>query len=328
MKLGTQARKNLTKATRTDSYRVPVAEMYIDAEFNARKVNPAHVESLTKAMMNGQRFPAIYIRADDEPGRFLIIDGQHRFLAAKAAGIESIDAIEVEGDDNEMIEIMLDADSGLNLTAIERAKQYQRLIDGGRTRQQIAERNNRSVADVNNHLMILEMPPKLRIQLDEGRISYAEALKLYRNSRADSERIAEIAEQAAAADGKDKVTHKYVEAATSAVEQQNEADRKELEKTSGKAPASNDNGVNAARAGRDSDKPQTGGEREGNSSAPLLRVSKPFGAAKARELIELLCHDYDGESDWSADFDIARMENAAPEKVARINALFRDYLGR
>lgn len=328
MKLGTQARKNLTKATRTDSYRVPVAEMYIDAEFNARKVNPAHVESLTKAMAKGQRFPAIYIRADEEPGRFLIIDGQHRFLAAKAAGIESIDAIEVEGDDNEMIEIMLDADSGLNLTAIERAKQYQRLIDGGRTRQQIADRNSRSLADVNNHLMILEMPPKLRIQLDEGRISYAEALKLYRTSRADSERIAEIAEQAAAADGKDKVTHKYVEAATSAVEQQNQADRAALEKTSSKASKAGDNGVSDARAARDSDKPQNAGEGQQKDKSPLLRISKPFGAAKARELIELLCHDYDGENKWSEDFDLTRLENAAPDKLARIDALFRDYLGR
>lgn len=319
MKLGTQKKKNLTKATKTDTYLVPLDEMYIDPEFNARRVKPFHVNRLVKLLAAGVQLPPIVVRTV-EPGRFLIIDGQHRYLAAKEFGKESFEVKEVEGDDADMMDLMLGAADSLPLRPLERARGYDRLIKAGRTRQQVAERHDRHITDINNHLMLLEMPIKLQIQVDEDQISYAEALKLYRANKGDAEEIAQRAFEAAEADGK-KVTGKYVSAAREQVEKESSEQRKAMEATSAKSTGNPDH-VSEAREARNSDKPEDG---EAPKRQPL-KVSSPFGAAKARALIELLCDGYvpQDDGDWLNYVDIARLKRT-PDIERKINDLFRQY---
>lgn len=315
MKIGTQRKNKLTKATKTDTYLVPLDEMHIDPEFNARRVRQFHVDRLERLIRAEVELPAIVVRTV-EPGNFLIIDGQHRYLAAKACGKVSMEVKEVEGDDADMMDLMLGAADSLPLKPLERARGYQTLIDAGRTRQQIAERHDRHITDINNHLMLLEMPPKLRIQVDEDQISYAEALKLYRANKGEAEEIAQRAFEAAEADGK-KVTGKYVSAAREQVESEAAEQRKQLENTDAETRNQNEklNTITQQAATKD-DK----GERQ------PLKISSPFGAAKARALIEMLSNGYDPhtDGDWLTYFDPARMSN--DEELSRkVNDLFRQY---
>lgn len=284
--IGELKRKGEITATKTDLYRVRAADLKIDPNFNIRKPYPEHVEYWRAAIRAGGPIPAVYIRTLGAD-QMMVVDGQHRVLAHIAEGVEMIAAQEIKGTDAEIIAFMIKSSQGKELTAFERAEAYKRKLDLGETAQEIADSVGRAIADVRNHLMLLEMPWKMRIEIDEGRISYAEALKVYRAHKHEAPEIVAEALKVAQADGKEKVTSKHVEA----VEKQQRA------------------------TGDESD------DKSGSSSAP--KVSKPFGAAKARRLIAILITGYTADQSWSSEFNAS---DFSQEERDEIDQLFREAM--
>lgn len=280
--IGELKRKGEITATKTDLYRVKASDLKIDPNFNIRKPYPEHVEYWRAAIRAGGPIPAVYIRtlAADQ---MMVVDGQHRVLAHIAEGVEMIAAQEIKGSDAEIIAFMIKSSQGKELTAFERAEAYKRKLDLGETAQEIADSVGRAIADVRNHLMLLEMPWKMRIEIDEGRISYAEALKVYRSHKEDAPTVVAEAFKVAQSEGKEKVTGKHVQAVESS---QGAADESEIKIRHG-----------------------------------IPKVKKPFGAAKARRLIDLLASNQPADSDWLDSFSMVNFTQAEKDEI---NKLFRE----
>lgn len=284
--IGELKRKGEITATKTDLYRVRAADLKIDPDFNIRKPYPEHVDYWRAAIRSGGPIPPVYIRTLGAD-QMMVVDGQHRVLAHIAEGVEMIAAQEIKGTDAEIIAFMIKSSQGKELTPFERAEAYKRKLDLGENVQQIADSVGRAVADVRNHLMLLEMPWKMRIEVDEGRISYAEALRVFRSHKESAPEVVAEALKVAQADGKVKVTSKHVEA----VERQQRSSGEEIDGTS--------------------------------ANETKVKVSKPFGAAKARRLIALLSNGYTADQSWSKEFDVA---DFTEDERREIDQLFRESL--
>lgn len=104
---------------------------------------------------------------------FEIVAGERRWRAAQQAGVERVPVVVREVSDRQMLEIALIENlQRENLSPIERAKAYKRLIEEfGMTQEQVAGSTGTSRSSVANVLRLLELPQEIQRAIDEGRIS-------------------------------------------------------------------------------------------------------------------------------------------------------------
>ena len=117
-----------------------------------------------------------------EPGgvRYRLIAGERRLRAASAAGLTRVPVTVRETTDRDQLELaLIENVQREDLSAIEEARAYRRLIDDfGMTQQQTADRIGCSRAKVANRLRLLELPPEVLAALQGGRISEGHARAL------------------------------------------------------------------------------------------------------------------------------------------------------
>ncbi len=117
-----------------------------------------------------------------EPGavRYRLIAGERRLRAATAAGLTRVPVTVRETTDRDQLELaLIENVQREDLSAIEEARAYRRLIDDfGMTQQQTADRVGCSRAKVANRLRLLELAPEVLAALQAGRISEGHARAL------------------------------------------------------------------------------------------------------------------------------------------------------
>ena len=125
-------------------------------------------------------------------GRYEIIAGERRWRAAQKAQIHTLPVIVQELSDNDAMEISLIENlQREDLTALEEAKGYQRLMDEFRhTQDVLAHHLGKSRSHVANTLRLLKLPEKVKKYMQEGALSAGHARCLVGCS--DAEEIAEI----------------------------------------------------------------------------------------------------------------------------------------
>lgn len=125
-----------------------------------------------------------------------LIAGERRLRASKLAGLESIPAIVVNLNDQEMMEIaLLENIQRENLNVIEEAKAYDKLIKSlNYTQEQLASRVGKSREHITNLLRLLKLPEDVQQMVIEKKLSMGHVRALL--SIKDPERIREIARQA------------------------------------------------------------------------------------------------------------------------------------
>ena len=145
--------------------------IYAEKDFNLRDIDDEHVKSIEKAYRAGKYVPAIVVKP--MPDGLKVIDGHHRWFAAKAAKIEAVEVKNFVGDMNDEVSFMITSSQGRNLNPIERAKGYQRLIGQGLTKSDIVNLTGRSQTDVKNHLTLLTASPKVQQAVKDGTAGFA-----------------------------------------------------------------------------------------------------------------------------------------------------------
>jgi ParB family chromosome partitioning protein len=112
--------------------------------------------------------------ADQE---YEIVAGERRFRAAQRAGLLQVPVLIKEITDRECLEIgLVENIQRSNLSAVEEAKAYQKLIDEfGLGQKEIAERVGKSRAAIANYLRILSLPQELLQQVEDGTLSVGHA---------------------------------------------------------------------------------------------------------------------------------------------------------
>ena len=125
-----------------------------------------------------------------------LITGERRLRASKLAGLETIPAIIVQFDDQEMMEIaLLENIQREDLNVIEEAKAYEQLIQKlGYTQEQLAKRVGKSREHITNLLRLLRLPEDMQQYAIEKQLSMGHIRALL--SLKNEEEMRRIAKQA------------------------------------------------------------------------------------------------------------------------------------
>src|SRR5262249_39407434 len=104
---------------------------------------------------------------------YVLIAGERRLRAAERAGLEMIPAIVRDVDERQMLEMALVENiQREDINPVEAARAYQRLAEEfGLTHAEIARRTGKSRSAVVNTMRLLQLPPDVLTEVEEGRLS-------------------------------------------------------------------------------------------------------------------------------------------------------------
>jgi ParB family chromosome partitioning protein len=111
---------------------------------------------------------------------FELIAGERRLRAAKEAGLDRVPVLIRQAGENESMELALIENlQREDLNPLETAAAYQALMEGfGLSKEQIANRLGKSRAAVTNTLRLAQLPEKIRVLLQEGKLTEGHARAL------------------------------------------------------------------------------------------------------------------------------------------------------
>ena len=137
------------------------------------------LEELTASIRNFGIIQPITLKeiADD---KYMIICGERRYRAALKAGLTFIPAyVKTDADENMMEMALLENIQREDLSAIEIALAYQRLLDdSGQTQEQLSERVGKKRATISNYLRLLKLPAEIQVCLKKRTIDMGHARAL------------------------------------------------------------------------------------------------------------------------------------------------------
>lgn len=211
--------KSNPAVSKTTQFAVDPRVLEIEEGFNARPLNPDHVNEMALAQRNGATFPPLDVRVDE--GRILIVDGHHRHAAsmkniAEGYDIKSLDVRQFRGNDADRVAHMLNSASGLALTPLQLGVQYRKLIGYGWSEKQIADRRGKSIQHVKDMILLAESNSDVHQAVNAGHISGTAALKIVKEHGSKAGAVIQEEVEAAQAAGKTKVTPKALARRTTA----------------------------------------------------------------------------------------------------------------
>ena len=123
----------------------------------------------------------IAVREDNlDPGRYEIVAGERRWLAAQKAGLHEVPIVILDLDDNEALEVaIVENIQRDDLNVIEEAKGYQRLSEEfGYDHEKIAQFMSKSRSHISNTLRLLTLPKDVIGLIQEGNLTAGQARPL------------------------------------------------------------------------------------------------------------------------------------------------------
>ena len=184
------------------TFMVDVDRIFIETGFNVSDLDQEHIEQIRLGFESGQPIPAIVGKVT--PAGFKVIDGHHRFEAAKLAGVLRLECKDFNGTDADIVAMMIKSSQGRNLTPVERAKAYERLKGFGLDSQEIADKVGRSRADVDSHILLLSGGEQVLSAVRSGEVGFSVAVNEIRKSGASAGEKIQAAVTEAKASGKKK----------------------------------------------------------------------------------------------------------------------------
>ena len=143
--------------------------------------NKNKLEELAKSIKKNGIIQPIAVREDNvDPGRYEIVAGERRWLAAQKAGLQEVPIVVLDLSDNESLEVaIVENIQRDDLNVIEEAKGYQRLSDEFRyDHEKIATFMSKSRSHVSNTLRLLTLPIDVINMIEEGSLTAGQARPL------------------------------------------------------------------------------------------------------------------------------------------------------
>ncbi len=143
--------------------------------------DPAAIETLAQSIREkGVLQPLLVRHHPSLTGEYEIIAGERRWRASQVAQLHEVPVVVREIDDREALEIALVENlQRQDLSALEEAEAYQRLMDEFRhTQEAVAQAVGKSRSHVANTLRLLELPLTVKRLLGEGKLTAGHARAL------------------------------------------------------------------------------------------------------------------------------------------------------
>lgn len=121
--------------------------------------------------------PLVLRRIND---KYEIIAGERRYKASQIVGLKEVPAIVIDADDNKSAELaVIENLQRKDLTAIEEARSFKKLLDRGYLNQEeLAKKLGVSQSSISNKLRLLNLPEEVQTALLDNRISERHARSL------------------------------------------------------------------------------------------------------------------------------------------------------
>ena len=143
--------------------------------------NEAKLEELASSIKKNGIIQPIAVREDKvDPGRYEIVAGERRWIAAQRAGLHEVPIIVLELDDNEALEVAIVENIQIDdLNVVEEAKAYKRLSEEfGYDHEKIARFMAKSRSHISNTLRLLTLPSDVIAMIEEGDLTAGQARPL------------------------------------------------------------------------------------------------------------------------------------------------------
>ena len=144
-----------------------------------RKVfDDAKLHELAESIKNsGLIQPIVVAPYPEEYGKYVIISGERRYRATKLAGLQTINAIVMDIDEQEQFRnALIENIQRVDLNPVEEARAYDTMMDMyGYTQEQIAKEVGKSRAHIANLVRILKLPEDIISAIKNGNISLGHA---------------------------------------------------------------------------------------------------------------------------------------------------------
>tara|TARA_B100001250_G_scaffold398408_1_gene406588 strand:- start:153 stop:1019 length:867 start_codon:yes stop_codon:yes gene_type:complete len=143
--------------------------------------NEEKLTELSNSIKKNGIIQPIAVRADKvDPGRYEIVAGERRWLAAQKAGLHEVPIVILDLDDNEALEVaIVENIQRDDLNVIEEAKGYQRLSEEfGYDHEKIAKFMSKSRSHISNTLRLLTLPKDVIGMIEEGNLTAGQARPL------------------------------------------------------------------------------------------------------------------------------------------------------
>ena len=142
--------------------------------------DPEGIAELAASIREHGIIQPLIVTKDEEQGKYILIAGERRLLAAKEAQLDMVPVIVREASDQDRLELaLIENVQRADLSALETAAAYQQLADEfGLSHSEIAERVGKSRVSITNTLRLLSLPASLKEALVEEKISEGHARAL------------------------------------------------------------------------------------------------------------------------------------------------------
>tara|TARA_Y100000817_G_scaffold311358_1_gene303385 strand:- start:106 stop:972 length:867 start_codon:yes stop_codon:yes gene_type:complete len=143
--------------------------------------NEEKLSELANSIKKNGIIQPIAVRSDKvDPGRFEIVAGERRWLAAQRAGLHEVPIVILDLNDNEALEVaIVENIQRDDLNVIEEAKGYQRLSEEfGYDHEKIAKFMSKSRSHISNTLRLLTLPKDVIGLIEEGNLTAGQARPL------------------------------------------------------------------------------------------------------------------------------------------------------
>ncbi len=171
---------------------IPIDDIQPNPHQPRVEMNEDAIQELADSIREYGIIQPLIVSEEREQGRFILIAGERRWKAAKAAGLSMVPVIVREVSEQGQLEIALIENlQREDLTPLETAGAYQQLVDSfALTHEQIADRVGKSRTSITNTLRLLNLPDQVKKSLAEGFITEGHARALLGLNSAQAQRAA------------------------------------------------------------------------------------------------------------------------------------------
>ena len=161
--------------------KVPIADLQPN-KYQPRTIfDEEKIMELSSSIKENGVIQPIAVRPNSyEPGKYEIVAGERRWLAAQKAGLNEVPVIVLKIDDKKSLEIaIVENVQRQDLNPIEEAKGYQRLIkEFGYEHEKISKFMSKSRSHISNTLRLLTLPQDILSMIEEGELTAGQARPL------------------------------------------------------------------------------------------------------------------------------------------------------